>query len=89
MVIVQAKEALSTTTTTRARTYHPWVRSWPRRTVRLRVRADGLVIDLYRMERAASEEVEFVGYWTTDAVNHLADPWRQFVQVVLGRRPRS
>jgi hypothetical protein len=73
----------------RGRTYYPWVRSWARRTVRLRVRADGPVINLYRMERAASEETEFVGYWTSDGANHLVDPWRQFVWVALGRRPRS
>jgi hypothetical protein len=65
------------------------MRSWPRRTVKLRVRADGPVINLYRMEQVASEQTVFVGYWTSDGASHLADPWRQFVWVVLGRLPRS
>ena len=65
------------------------MRSWPRSTVRLRVRADGLVMNLYRLEKAASDEIEFVGYWTSVGIGRVADPWRQFVWLVLGRVPRS
>jgi hypothetical protein len=69
--------------------YHAGVRSWPRRTVKLRVQVDGPVLNLYRLERIVSEETEFLGYWTSDGVSHLADPLRQFAWVVLARLPRS
>jgi hypothetical protein len=44
--------------------YHAGVHFRSRRTVKLRVQADGSVINLYRLERFVSEETDFP--WVLD-----------------------